>query len=480
MNRITKIAGLIIGSLLLVVITKTILNKPVLENQNVSLTALPTDAIKHMTEAIQIATETPNDAFEYDSAVFYSYRKLIEKNYPLVHQQLSRTVIDSFNYIYKWQGTDTTKLPMVLMAHYDVVPVEASAIKLWHAKPYGGEVKDNYIWGRGVLDDKSSMISLLEATEAQLKAGFIPSQTIYLCFGADEESNGRGAAAMVKYFESKKQRFDMVVDEGGEISTEDNKNIRQPIASVGVGEKGYVTLVLSVQRAGGHSSIPEKSSSIGILSKALHTIEENQIPTRITPPIKAYLERISSYNTNFFEKMQLSNLWLFEKWVLHNMTQNRSSNALVRTTLVPTVVNSGVRDNVIPTFATAMVNSRILPGETPNSVKAYVEKIVNDTNVKISIYPNYETMPSTTTEINSAAFKRVESAIHAVVKEVVVAPMLMVGATDSRNYRTLSDGVINFTPLTDAKGYHGIDERMLISDYEKCFNYYTFLIKGSK
>ena len=480
MNRITKIAGLIIGSLLLVVITKTILNKPVLENQNVSLTALPTDAIKHMTEAIQIATETPNDAFEYDSAVFYSYRKLIEKNYPLVHQQLSRTVIDSFNYIYKWQGTDTTKLPMVLMAHYDVVPVEASAIKLWHAKPYGGEVKDNYIWGRGVLDDKSSMISLLEATEAQLKAGFIPSQTIYLCFGADEESNGRGAAAMVKYFESKKQRFDMVVDEGGEISTEDNKNIRQPIASVGVGEKGYVTLVLSVQRAGGHSSIPEKSSSIGILSKALHTIEENQIPTRITPPIKAYLERISSYNSNFFEKMQLSNLWLFEKWVLHNMTQNRSSNALVRTTLVPTVVNSGVRDNVIPTFATAMVNSRILPGETPNTVKAYVEKIVNDTNVKISIYPNYETMPSTTTEINSAAFKRVESAIHAVVKDVLVAPMLMVGATDSRNYRTLSDGVINFTPLTDAKGYHGIDERMLISDYEKCFNYYTFLIKGSK
>ena len=480
MNRIIKIAGLIIGSLLLVVITKTILNKPVLENQNVSLTALPTDAIKHMTEAIQIATETPNDAFEYDSAVFYSYRKLIEKNYPLVHQQLSRTVIDSFNYIYKWQGTDTTKLPMVLMAHYDVVPVEASAIKLWHAKPYGGEVKDNYIWGRGVLDDKSSMISLLEATEAQLKAGFTPSQTIYLCFGADEESNGRGAAAMVKYFESKKQRFDMVVDEGGEISTEDNKNIRQPIASVGVGEKGYVTLVLSVQRAGGHSSIPEKSSSIGILSKALHTIEENQIPTRITPPIKAYLERISSYNTNFFEKMQLSNLWLFEKWVLHNMTQNRSSNALVRTTLVPTVVNSGVRDNVIPTFATAMVNSRILPGETPNTVKAYVEKIVNDTNVKISIYPNYETMPSTTTEINSAAFKRVESAIHAVVKDVLVAPMLMVGATDSRNYRTLSDGVINFTPLTDAKGYHGIDERMLISDYEKCFNYYTFLIKGSK
>ena len=143
-------------------------------------------------------------------------------------------------------------------------------------------------------------------------------------------------------------------------------------------------------------------------------------------------------------------------------------------------MNSGVRDNVIPTFATAMVNSRILPGETPNSVKAYVEKLINDTNVKVSIYPNYESMPSSTTEINSAAFKRVEAAIRSIVKDVVVAPMLMVGATDSRNYRAISNGVINFTPLTDAKGYHGIDERMLISDFEKCYNFYTFLIQSTK
>lgn len=480
MKKLLQIIGFSLIVIIVILVVRTINNTPVKSIEAVHLDALPQGAIQHMSEAIQFATETPNDLYQYDSTVFYSYRKFIEKSYPLIHKQLTRTIIDSFHYIYEWKGTDTSLLPMVLMAHYDVVPVEASAIKLWHAKPYGGEVKDKYIWGRGVLDDKSSMISILEATEAQLKAGFQPKQSIYLCFGGDEESNGRGAAAMVKYFQSKKQRFDLVVDEGGEISTEDNKNIQQPIASVGVGEKGYVTMVLSVQKAGGHSSIPEKSSAIGILSKALHTIEENQIPTRLTPPIKAYLERISSYNTNFFEKLQLSNMWLFEKWVMKKMTNNRSTNALVRTTMVPTVVNSGVRDNVIPTFATAYVNSRILPGESPNSVKAFVEKIVNDTNVKISIYPNYETMPSSSTEMNSKAFKRVEAAIRTIVKDVVVAPMLMVGATDSRNYRAISDGVINFTPLTDAKGYHGIDERMLITDFEKCFNFYTTLISGSK
>jgi carboxypeptidase PM20D1 len=143
-------------------------------------------------------------------------------------------------------------------------------------------------------------------------------------------------------------------------------------------------------------------------------------------------------------------------------------------------MNSGVRDNVIPTFATAYVNSRILPGETQQDVYNYVEKAINDTNIKITYYRNYSTMPSPTTDINSKAFKRVEQVINAIVDDVIVAPMLMVGATDSRNYREISDGVINFTPITNAKGYHGIDERLLVTDFQKCISFYTLLIQGSK
>jgi carboxypeptidase PM20D1 len=147
---------------------------------------------------------------------------------------------------------------------------------------------------------------------------------------------------------------------------------------------------------------------------------------------------------------------------------------------VPTVFNSGVRDNVIPTFATAYINSRILPGQSSKEVYEYVKKTINDTNIKITYYKNYMTEPSPTTDVNSKYYKRVEKAVRAVVKDVVVAPMLMVGATDSRNYREVSEGVVNFTPLTDAKGYHGIDERLQISDFQKCFNFYTILIKGEE
>ena len=480
MKKLLALLGIGLLLIITIIFIKTFTNSPGAHQKGISLEALPANAITHMSQAIQLRTETPNDAYVFDTTTFLAYRKFLEKSYPLIHKNLPRTTIDSFNYIYEWKGTDTSLLPMVLMAHYDVVPVEASAVKLWHAVPYGGEVKENYIWGRGVLDDKSSMGSVLEAAEAQLAKGFQPKQTILLCFGADEESSGNGAIAVVKYFKSLHKRFDIVVDEGGEISTEDMKDVKRPIASIGVGEKGYVTLILTAQKAGGHSSIPAKTTVIDILSKGLYKLRENQMPAKIIPPIKAYLERVSGYTDNFWKKMMLSNMWLFENQVINNLSDAPNTNALVRTTIVPTIVNSGVRDNVIPTFATASVNSRILPGETQQDVYNYVEKTINDTNIKITYYHNFSTLPSSTTDINSKAFKRVEKVINAIVDDVIVAPMLMVGATDSRNYREISDGVINFTPMTNAKGYHGIDERLLISDFQKFVNFYTLLIQGSK
>ena len=480
MKKIVSILGILLLAIIIFVTIKTITNKPSYNNKLAPLSPMPEIAINHISAAIQLKTETPNDDYQFDTATFMRYRSFLETSYPLIHKNLQRTIIDSFNYIYEWKGTDTSILPMVLMAHYDVVPVEESAVKLWHAKPYGGEIKENYIWGRGVLDDKSSMISILEASEAQIAKGFKPKQTILLCFGADEESSGKGATAVVKYFKSLHKKFDLVVDEGGEISTENNKSIKAPIASIGVGEKGYVTLVLTVQKAGGHSSIPASHTAIDILSNAISKVNNNPMPSKLTPPIEAYLNKISAYNDNFFDKMTLSNLWLFKSLVVNNMSEQPNTNALIRTTLVPTVFNSGVRDNVIPTFATAYINSRILPGQSTKDVYDYVQKIINDTNVKITYYKNYMTEASPTTDVGSKYYKRVEKVVRSVVKDVVVAPMLMFGATDSRNYREISDGVVNFSPLTNAKGYHGIDERMLISDFEKCFNFYTLLIKGEE
>lgn len=179
MKKIVSILGILLLAIFIFVTITTITNKPSFNKQEINLLVLPEKAIDHMSAAIQFRTETPNDDYQFDTATFMRYRTFLESTYPLIHKNLPRTIIDSFNYIYEWKGTDTSILPMVLMAHYDVVPVEESAIKLWHAKPYGGEIKDNYIWGRGVLDDKSSMISILEAAEAQLALGFKPNKLFY-------------------------------------------------------------------------------------------------------------------------------------------------------------------------------------------------------------------------------------------------------------------------------------------------------------
>lgn len=478
MKKILILFSALIIGIIAVLLFNTLTNTPTYGEKIKTLEELPTQSLEHLAEAIQIKTETPNDALQFDTVQFFKYRHFIETAYPTLHQQLPRNIVDSFNYIYYWKGTDTSLLPMVLMAHYDVVPVEASAIALWHAKPYGGEIKDGYLWGRGVLDDKSSMISILEASEQLLKKGYKPKQSLYLCFGADEESSGSGATAMVKYFKSKQIKFDLVVDEGGEISTEDIKEVKHPIATIGVGEKGYVTLILTAKKEGGHSSIPAKSTAIDILNAGLYHLRQTQMPATLIAPIKAYLNKVSTYNEDFWTKLTLSNLWLFESWVMNKLSEAPSTNALFRTTLVPTIINSGVRDNVIPTFATAYVNSRILPGQTQKDVYNFVKKTINDTNIKITIYDNYSTEASTTTDINSKGYKRIEKAIKAIVDSVVVAPVIMVGATDSRNYRTISKAVLNFTPITNGKGYHGIDERLLITDFQKEINFYTLLIKN--
>ena len=167
--------AILAGVLLLagIVLFNTLRVKPWPVTKASPLPALPDSAVTHMSKAIRIPTVSPEEATHIDSVPFRTYRSFLERSYPLVHQHLVRTILEKYSYAYTWKGTDTTLPPIILMAHYDVVPVEASAIKLCRkAQPFGGEIKDSAIWGRGAVDDKASMISILEATESLLRQGF--------------------------------------------------------------------------------------------------------------------------------------------------------------------------------------------------------------------------------------------------------------------------------------------------------------------
>ena len=259
------------------------------------------------------------------------------------------------------------------------------------------------------------------------------------------------------------------------IDTENMKEIPRPLAVIGVGEKGYVNIDLTVEIPGGHSSMPNKETSIDVLNKAIENIRKEQMPATITPAIDEMLKKVGPYR-GFTSRMAISNLWLFKGLLFQQMEESNKTNALIHTTLVPTIVHSGIKDNVIPSIAKATFNSRILPGQSSEDVVNFITKAVNDDRVTIKKQTISLMEPSPATSTGNAQYKKIESIIVKSVPDVIVTPYLVVGGTDSRYFRGFSDAVLNFTAIRNAKGFHGIDERIGVDDLKRMIFFYRLLI----
>jgi len=222
--------------------------------------------------------------------------------------------------------------------------------------------------------------------------------------------------------------------------------------------------------------MPQNETAIDILNKAIYKIRLMQMPAKMTSPVQQLLQRTST-GAGFLNRMVISNQWLFQSLLFSQMEKTKETNAMVHTTLVPTIVHSGIKDNVIPSIAKATFNSRILPGETSDDVLTYVKNAVSDERVKISKQTISLMEPSPLTSADNPMFKKVEDIIYKTVPNVLVSPYLLVGATDSRYFRPFSNAVLNFAAMTNGKGFHGIDERISVSDLKRMIFFYQLLLK---
>jgi carboxypeptidase PM20D1 len=435
-------------------------------------------AAAHLSRALQIRTVSFGDTLPIDTTEFVRFRAFMEETYPRMHATLSRRVFSGFSYVFEWKGRDTGLAPYVLMAHLDVVPVEAVAEPKWTHPSFSGAIVADTVWGRGAVDDKGSAIAIMEAAELLLREGFAPERTIYLCFGHDEEVSGRRGAKIVSaWFREQGIRPALVLDEGGMVDTERFRDTKRPVALVGTGEKGYVNIDLTVEIPGGHSSMPARETAIDVLNTAIARVRAKQMPASIPPAIGEMLQR-TGRELSLPVRVATANTWLFQKAIISRLEATRETNAFVHTTLVPTIVRSGIKDNVIPTVAKATFNSRILPGQTSDDVLAFVRQAVADERVtvekqKVSLF---EASPSASPD--NPAFRRVEELTQRTIDRVLVTPYLLVGATDSRYFRGFSEAVLNFTPMQDVKGFHGIDERIGVQDLHRMIHFYTLLMSG--
>ena len=448
--------------------------------------ALPkTAAVARLAHALKIPTVS-RDSGVTDAPSFDALRQQLEKDFPLVFSRLSVETVNRHALLFTWTGKNTAKLPILLMAHTDVVPVRDP--KSWQKPPFGGVIDQGYIWGRGSLDDKSSVIGILEATELLLHQGFVPERTIYLAFGHDEEVGGkRGAQAISTLLNRRGVRLSFVLDEGGVIVEGIVPGVTAPVALIGIAEKGYLTLRLEVETPGGHSSMPPAQTAIGILAAALTRIESNPLPPQ-TDHARRFFGEVGPAMP-FSRKVLFANLWLFEPLLVRILSATPSLNATLRTTTAITMVDGGVKENVLPQHAAATINFRVIPGDTRDSVLTHIRTVVGDPRVHVRPTGDMGTpsgiAPSSVSSTETEGFLTIRQTIRQTlqVPDLVVTPYLVVGATDSRFFASISNDVYRFLPIRlnseDLARIHGKDERIEVNDYLNTIRFYYLLLKNT-
>jgi carboxypeptidase PM20D1 len=438
--------------------------------------------VRRLSEAIQFKTVSFEAVTDSNPDPFRNFHVFLVKSFPRVHAQLTQEVVNDRSLLYTWKGKDDRLKPLLLMAHMDVVPIDPNTENSWTHAPFSGQVADGYVWGRGTMDDKASLLGILEAVERLLADGFQPQRTVYLAFGHDEEIGGQqGAAKIAALLSNRDVQLEFVLDEGSAITDGIIPVVAAPLAMIGIGEKGYLSLKLTVSSPGGHSSIPPSESAIGILSRAIDKVERAPFPRRINGAVKEFFN-FAGPELSWDKKVLLANLWLTEPWLKRELAKSPLTDSMIRTTQATTMFHAGHMENVLPSQAQGVINFRLISGDTIEAVTARIRQIIDDARVKITPLPN-PTDPSPISSTESPSFKLVHRTISQVAPQTIVAPFLVIAATDARHYTQLTNHIYRFLPIAlrpeDTKRFHGVDERISFADYLRCIRFYAQLIRNA-
>lgn len=436
-------------------------------------------AIRRLAELLRAPTVSWQETERIDPEAFRQLHAHLEEAFPRVHATLHRETFEGLTLLYSWPGSEPALPPVLLMAHQDVVPVPPETAGEWTHPPFGGEIADGFLWGRGALDFKSGLAAILEGAEILLAAGFQPRRTLYFAFGHDEEVGGTGNRAIAAALQQRGVRLAMVLDEGGSVVEGMVPGVAGPVALVGIAEKGYLSLELTARGEGGHSSMPSGETAIGILTRALRRLEEHPFPAQLD--FVAGMFAPLGRRLAFPYRLIFANIWLFAPLAVRRLSRRPATNALLRTTVAPTLLHAGVKENILPETATATVNLRLMPGETTAAVTGRVRKTVGDPRVEIRPTP-IQSEASPVADCRSPAFALLARTIRQIDPQIAVAPFLVVGATDSRHYTGLAEQVFRFDfcrlAPDDLKRIHGTDERIGIADYPQAVRFFIQLLEN--
>ena len=470
--------------LVVVVLARTLMVKPVAQAAYGRIPAAPAIdanlAAQHLSVSVKFQTVSHEDAAEDDPKPLAAQLDWLAATYPRFAALAPRETVGGGGLIWTWKGSDPALAPIVLMAHQDVVPVVEETRGLWKADPFGGEVKDGAVWGRGSVDDKGSLVALMEAAEALAAQGFTPKRNIYIVSGHDEEVSGSGALAAAQALKARGVHALFALDEGSVVIREFPLT-GKPAALIGVSEKGYATLKITARGAGGHSSAPPDDTAATTVARAVAAIADRPFPLKFAGPAADMLRSMAP-GLGFAARMAIANDWLFGGVLSKQMGATAAGKSMLHTTIAPTRLSGSPKDNVLPSLATAEINYRIAPGQTSADVMARAKSAVGKLPVELS-WAGEPRDPSPVSSTTSEGWRDVAGVTAAMFPGTPVAPSLVTAGTDGRSMYLITGDVYRFQPilfgLHDIEMIHGVNEHLGIADLKRMAEFYARLMLKS-
>jgi carboxypeptidase PM20D1 len=450
-----------------------------------------TAQLERFCAALRIDTIWPDSAlpgspeFERAEAALLGFQALLQSSFPAFHAVTERTVLGPYGVLYRWPGSSdaaAAEKPVLLLAHYDVVAVEREK---WTVEPFGAQVKDGFIWSRGTLDTKNTLIDALEAAEALATQGFRPKRDLWFSFGGDEERSGAlGAKRAAAWFAERGISFAWTLDEGSVVADGLLSGIKKPLGLVGVEEKGILNIELTVRQKPGHASMPPRVQSVAILGRALDRLSRRHFPFQLTSTVEAFFRNLAPHASGI-RALAMANPRVFSALLFASAASSPQTAALLRTSVAMTKLQGSLADNVMPSEVKAVLNLRLLPGWTIEKSVDFVRRAIADPRVEVtastvSAGNNPVLAGAKNTEGRGPGWAEITGAIHASFPEAAVMPFLVTVTTDSRHYASLCDAVYRFAPLKlnseELARIHGHDERISIENFTAGIEFYRTLI----
>ena len=435
-------------------------------------------ASQNLAASIRFKTISYQDEEKFPYEEFNNFIKWASTTYPEFHKVMEIEQL-KHSLLFKWQGSDSMLAPILFEGHHDVVPIIPGTENLWQEDPFAGVISNNRIWGRGALDDKSGVIGLMEAATYLIKNNFNPKRTIYFSFGHDEEVGGSGAALITEKLRQEGVQLSWSLGEGSFVNKGFFPGIDKFIAPINVAEKGSANIMIIAKAKGGHSSTPPTRTAVTILAEALVKLEKEPLPGSLEGLSAAMFNEVSKHMP-FGYRFLFANRWLFGGMLDSQLSSTPVINAMIRTTTAPTMLNGSVKSNVIPIDATALINFRLHPRDTTESVTNHVRRVVGSNEVEVRFLGGREA--SEISSWDSPGFKVVSSSLEKVYGEIVPVPGLMIAASDTRHYSKIADNSFRFNPFfiipEDMTGIHGTNESIEVDSFVSGIKTYVEIIRG--